>query len=149
MAYDPNTYTYKATGRYAIANGTTAIGNNSVHNNVYMTNEPPNHSITFHNTIDGEAVEVGKMDFNGGKFVFKGAADESAKVFMDAVSRMFHKRLIAERLAAAVVLKNLCDVNLEAGNERDAEYRKAFNDGVSTCRMILEMQLKEIESEAL
>lgn len=143
--YDPNTYTYKykATDRYAIANG------NSFKDGGYITNSTSNYSLTFHNTVDGKQVEVGKMDFNGGAFRFHGAAEPSAKVFMDWVSRQFHQRLIAERLAVAVVLKNLCDVNLDVGTERDAEYRKAFNDGVATCRMILEMQLKEIESEAL
>jgi ribosomal protein S6E (S10) len=43
---------------------------------------------------DGD--EIGVMDFNGAHLTFEGNADESAVVFMDAVSTVFQYRLMLE-----------------------------------------------------
>ena len=64
---------------------------------------------------------------------------------MDWVSQQFSSRLVAERVATARMLADLCEVVLEEGNERDSAYRKAFSDGVATCRLILMAQIKELE----
>jgi len=41
----------------------------------------PNRNITFH----GEDGEVGKLTWDDGRFHFEGDADESARIFFDAV----------------------------------------------------------------
>ena len=135
---DAATYTYKMADRYLISN-------NSIKNPVLVNTVTPNYNITFHNTVEGKQIEVGKMDFNGGVLKFHGAAEPSAKVFIDYVSRQFTGRLAEERVAAAKSLVNLCEVVLEEGRESDSAYRKAFSDGVATCRLILMARIKELE----
>ena len=66
---------------------------------------------------------------------------------MDWVSQQFSSRLVAERVATAKSLVNLCEVVLEEGKESDSAYRKAFSDGVATCRLILMAQIKELEGK--
>jgi hypothetical protein len=49
--------------------------------------------MSFYNE-DGD--EIGVMDFNGPYMTFEGNADESAIVFMDAISTVFQYRLQLE-----------------------------------------------------
>jgi hypothetical protein len=60
----------------------------------------PNHNITFHRQSDtgriDESNKVGTLDFNGPALVFEGNAEESAKVFIDWVAKMFAARLKEE-----------------------------------------------------
>ena len=52
-----------------------------------------NSKMSFYNE-DGD--EIGVMDFNGPYMTFEGNADESAIVFMDAISTVFQYRLQLE-----------------------------------------------------
>ena len=56
----------------------------------------PNYTVHFHGP---ENKAVGTLDFNSNTMVFTGNAEESAKVFLDWVDRMFQARLQAERQA--------------------------------------------------
>ena len=51
------------------------------------------YNVEFH--IDGR--RIGRLDFNGGVMVFEGDAEESAKVFFDALAEKFADRLKEER----------------------------------------------------
>lgn len=62
-----------------------------------------NYNLTFHR--DGQ--EIGKLDFNGPEMVFTGDAEESAKVFIDLVAKMFAGRLAEEREKCAKVCDDL------------------------------------------
>jgi len=59
-----------------------------------------NHCITFHRQSDVNRIDdsnkVGSLDFNGPALVFEGDAEESAKVFIDWVGKMFAARLKEE-----------------------------------------------------
>ena len=68
---DAATYTYKMADRYTVGMSDPSkiysIAPNSFKTNpVELNTVQPNYNITFHNTIDGKQVEVGKMNFNGG-----------------------------------------------------------------------------------
>lgn len=52
----------------------------------------PNHTLTFQK----DGVSVGTLDFNGPIMEFTGQADESAKIFIDALQSMFAGRLKEE-----------------------------------------------------
>ena len=52
-----------------------------------------NYNFVFHN---GDH-EVGRLDFNSGVMVFEGDAEESAKIFFDALAEKFADRLKEER----------------------------------------------------
>lgn len=63
----------------------------------YTTTTPlsfpkPNHTLTFQK----DGVAVGALDFNGPVMEFTGQADESAKIFIDALQSMFSARLKEE-----------------------------------------------------
>jgi hypothetical protein len=51
------------------------------------------YNVEFH--IDGR--RIGRLDFNSGVMVFEGDAEESAKVFFDALAEKFADRLKEER----------------------------------------------------
>jgi len=53
----------------------------------------PNYNVVFHN---GDR-QIGRLDFNGGVMVFEGDAEESAKIFFDALAEKFADRLKEER----------------------------------------------------
>jgi len=50
-----------------------------------LTKSAPNYSVTFHNG----GVQVGAFDFNVTPSTFTGDVDESAKLFVEAVIKMF------------------------------------------------------------
>jgi hypothetical protein len=52
----------------------------------------PNHTLTFQK----DGVAVGALDFNGPIMEFTGQADESAKIFIEALQSMFNARLKEE-----------------------------------------------------
>jgi hypothetical protein len=79
-------------GYYGEINQDFVIKNETL-SNTGFTFLKPNHNITFTNN---EGYEVGTMDFNGPGLVFEGIAEESAIVFMDWVSKVFHQRLKEE-----------------------------------------------------
>jgi hypothetical protein len=64
--------------------------------NISVADFKPNYNISFQNHA-GE--KVGTLDFNTGKLVFTGNAEESAKVFIDFIAKSFAKRLEEERRA--------------------------------------------------
>jgi len=53
----------------------------------------PDYNVEFH--IDGR--RIGRLDFNSGVMMFEGDAEESAKVFFDALAEKFADRLKEER----------------------------------------------------
>jgi len=53
----------------------------------------PSYNIVFHN---GDR-QIGRLDFNGGVMVFEGDAEESARIFFDALAEKFADRLKEER----------------------------------------------------
>jgi hypothetical protein len=53
----------------------------------------PDYNVEFH--IDSR--RIGRLDFNSGVMVFEGDAEESAKVFFDALAEKFADRLKEER----------------------------------------------------
>jgi hypothetical protein len=64
--------------------------------NISLADFKPNYNISFQNHA-GE--KVGTLDFNTGKLVFTGNAEESANVFIDFIARRFEARLEQERQA--------------------------------------------------
>jgi hypothetical protein len=75
-----------------------------------------NYVVGFH-AKDGST--VGELDFNTGKLIFTGNADESAKIFIDALGRWFEIRLKQERQATIqecidIVARNGGSVEIEA-----------------------------------
>ena len=65
-----------------------------------------NHNITFQNS---ERKQVGRLDFNGDYMTFEGDADESAKVFIEAMAHWFAVRIDEENEACAKVCENYQD----------------------------------------
>jgi hypothetical protein len=63
----------------------------------------PNYNIVF----DKDGKQIGELDFNGDKMVFRGEADKSAKVFFDYLAQYFAQRLQDERNAG---LKEAADI---------------------------------------
>jgi hypothetical protein len=72
---------------------------------LHLLDSKPNYNISFHN--NGQ--EIGKLDFNGSALVFTGAAEESAKVFIDWIARSFHGRLEEERKAEREACAKVAD----------------------------------------
>jgi hypothetical protein len=58
-----------------------------------LAREAADYNVEFH--IDGR--RIGRLDFNSGVMVFEGDAEESAKVFFDALAEKFADRLKEER----------------------------------------------------
>ena len=65
----------------------------------------PNYNVVFHN---GDR-QIGRLDFNGGVMVFEGDAEESAKIFFDALAEKFADRLKEEREKERKACAELCD----------------------------------------
>ena len=57
--------------------------------NTAFVNIKPSYNMIFSN----DTGVVGKLDFNGPVLVFTGDADESAKLFINAVKQWFHGRM--------------------------------------------------------
>ena len=62
-------------------------------NSLSLFDLKPDYNVEFH--IDGR--RIGRLDFNGGVMVFEGDAEESAKIFFDALAEKFADRLKEER----------------------------------------------------
>jgi len=69
-----------------------------------LHNFKPDYTMTFSN----DTGVVGKLDFNGPVLVFTGDADESAKLFINAVKQWFHGRMQWVGLTDAEI-GGLCD----------------------------------------
>jgi hypothetical protein len=65
----------------------------------------PNYNVVFHN---GDH-QIGRLDFNSGVIVFEGDAEESAKVFFDALAEKFADRLKEEREKEREVCAQIAD----------------------------------------
>jgi hypothetical protein len=63
------------------------------------------YNVEFH--IDGR--RIGRLDFNGGVMVFEGDAEESAKVFFDALAEKFADRLKEEREKEREACARMCE----------------------------------------
>lgn len=70
-----------------------------------IENMKPNYQMSFHNGSD----IIGKLDFNGPELVFVGNAEESAKVFVDWVGKVFYGRLQEEQQRSEKLQKALLD----------------------------------------
>jgi hypothetical protein len=73
----------------------------------------PNYSISFCDNEVGGGKEIGKLDFNGPSLVFTGDAEESAKVFIAYVARVFEARLEEERKVSQRQWVGLTDEDIE------------------------------------
>jgi len=62
-------------------------------NSLSLFDLKPDYNVVFHNGDHN----IGRLDFNGGVMVFEGDAEESAKVFFDALAEKFADRLKEER----------------------------------------------------
>jgi hypothetical protein len=62
-------------------------------NSLSLFDLKPDYNVMFHNGDHN----IGRLDFNGGVMVFEGAAEESAKIFFDALAEKFADRLKEER----------------------------------------------------
>ena len=116
-------------------------------NNVRLHAPKPDYNITFHNTIDGEQVKIGRLDFNGAMLKFEGNADQSAMVFIDSLAGNFRKRLDDEHVAAAKLLAEFVTFELGEEMELDDAYRKGFNDAIYAVRGIISKKIKEMENK--
>jgi hypothetical protein len=105
----------------------------------------PNYNITFQNAIDGQQVQIGKLDFNGAALKFEGNAEESAVKFIDHLADKFQGRLKAEHLSAAKLLVEFVTFELGDEMELDDAYRKGFNDAMYAVRGVLSKKIKEME----
>jgi hypothetical protein len=63
------------------------------------------YNVEFH--IDGR--RIGRLDFNSGVMVFEGDAEESAKVFFDALAEKFADRLKEEREKEREACARMCE----------------------------------------
>lgn len=66
----------------------------------------PDYCVRF-SRADGS--EIGALDFNGPEMLFRGEAEESAKVFFDWLAGWFAQRLRDEREACAKICETLWD----------------------------------------
>jgi len=62
-------------------------------NSLSLFDLKPDYNVVFHNGDHN----IGRLDFNGGVMVFEGDAEESAKIFFDALAEKFADRLKEER----------------------------------------------------
>jgi hypothetical protein len=111
-AYDANTYTINNTASQTL-------------NAVQLGSVKHNNSVVFHGP---NGKEVGRFDFNGDELKFDGAADISAQVFIEWVSRAFRERLIDEKLD---VIKQVTDALLHEST--GALYEDAEKLAILTC----------------
>ena len=110
--YDANTYTINNTSTQTL-------------NAVQIGSMKQNHNVVFHGP---NGKEVGRFDFNGDELKFDGAADISAQVFIEWVSRAFRERLIDEKLD---VIKQVTDALLHEST--GALYEDAEKLAILTC----------------
>jgi hypothetical protein len=110
--YDANTYTINNTSTQTL-------------NAVQIGSMKQNHNVVFHGP---NGKEVGRFDFNGDELKFDGAADISAKVFIEWASRAFRDRLINEKLDA---IKQVQDALLHEST--GALYEDAEKLAILTC----------------
>jgi hypothetical protein len=74
-------------------------------NSLSLSDLKPNYNFVFHN---GDH-EVGRLDFNSGVVVFEGDAEESAKIFFDALAEKFADHLKEEREKEREACAQACD----------------------------------------
>ena len=94
----PGTYKCNKCEEYTSSNKSLTYDVSHLTSPITLAVAKPNHSVTF---INSESKQVGKLDFNGDRLEFEGDADESAKVFVDAMGHWFAGRVEQEREKAA------------------------------------------------
>jgi len=94
----------------------------------------PNYNIVF--AKDGK--QIGELDFNGDKMVFRGEADESAKVFFDWVAQYFAQRLQDERNAG---LKEAADDEVTTLRQQLADMTAAKEEAEKALQQIATLEV--------
>jgi len=73
-------------------------------NSLSLFDLKPDYNVVFHNGDHN----IGRLDFNSGVMVFEGDAEESAKVFFDALAEKFADRLKEEREKEREACAEIC-----------------------------------------
>ena len=89
----------------------------------------PKNEVKFHN---GDR-NIGRLDFNGGVMVFEGDAEESAKIFFDALAEKFSDRLKEEREKEREACARICDHHANVWNDDLEDWRQGYIDGAAAC----------------